>query len=185
VPRLRYAILGHQSFDSDVDDNNNVCLLTCSLFFIAFTMGIKAGDTATYSFPSTSQCLIHIRSSQLSSAQSTAYKMISLRSIVVASVAVSAVLAIPTHTNVQRAVADDLNHQLVGEPTALGRFKLLNSSVNNFIFDFVAARDAATPGPDGTVVLGTAGNFPAAVGNGVAMGVGESSVGQNFGSEIG
>jgi len=106
--------------------------------------------------------------------QPTASTMFSLRSIVVAAIAVSAVLAAPTHTNVQRAVADDLNHQLVGEPTALGRFKLLNSSVNNFIFDFVAAsRDAsATPGPDGTVVLATAGNYPAAVGNGVAMGVG-------------
>ena len=101
--------------------------------------------------------------------------MFSLRSIVVAAIAVSAVLAAPTHTNVQRAVEADLSHQLVGEPTALGRFKLLNSTVNNFIFDFIAARDAqqSSAGKDGSVILGTAGTFPAAIGNGVAMGVGE------------
>ena len=154
-----------------------VCVLTYIPCFIAFGTSIKACSTAAYSFPSTSQCLIHILypQSQLS-AQPTTYTMVSLRSFITASIAVSAVLAIPTHTNIQRDVAADLNHQLVGEPTALGRFKLLNSSVNNFIFDFVAARDAAVPGPDGTVVLATAGNYPAAVGNGVAMGVGESSI---------
>ncbi|EIN08820.1 RmlC-like cupin [Punctularia strigosozonata HHB-11173 SS5] len=65
----------------------------------------------------------------------------------------------------------DLSHQLVDQPTALDRFKLLNTSSNNFVFNFFD--NANVPeGPDGKVVLATAGNFPSAIGNGVAMGVG-------------
>lgn len=67
----------------------------------------------------------------------------------------------------------DLSHQLVDQPTALDRFKLLNSSMNNFIFNFYT--DSNVPeGPDGRVPLASAANFPATIGNGVAMGVGES-----------
>jgi hypothetical protein len=66
----------------------------------------------------------------------------------------------------------DLSHQLVDQPTALDRFKLLNTSSNNFVFNFLD--NANVPeGPDGKVVLATAGNFPYLIGAGVAMGVGE------------
>ena len=167
---------GKPRFDCDVDENK-LCLLTSIRCFIAVATGIKACRTSTYSFPSTSSVLLTVAA--LSSAQPTACTMFSLRSIVAVSIAVSAALAAPTHTNVQRAIEGDLSHQLVGEPTALGRFKLLNSSINNFIFDFVAARDEETPGPDGSVVLANAGVYPAAVGNGVTMGVGESGIARN------
>ncbi|KAH7100979.1 RmlC-like cupin [Auriculariales sp. MPI-PUGE-AT-0066] len=99
--------------------------------------------------------------------------MFSLRALVAVAVAISATLAAPTaETTVVRRLVDDLSHQLVDEPTALGRFNLLKADSNNFIFDFIKARDAATPGADGVVTLATAGNFPLAIGNGVAMGVG-------------
>ncbi|KAH7101776.1 RmlC-like cupin [Auriculariales sp. MPI-PUGE-AT-0066] len=71
-----------------------------------------------------------------------------------------------------KRLVNDLSHQLVDEPTALGRFNLLKGDANNFIFDFIKARDSATAGKDGVVVLATAGDFPLAIGNGVAMGVG-------------
>ncbi|EIN08817.1 RmlC-like cupin [Punctularia strigosozonata HHB-11173 SS5] len=66
---------------------------------------------------------------------------------------------------------DDLSRQLIDQPTALDRFMLLNTSVNNFIFNFFD-NSSTTPGPDGSIVLATAENFPSTVGNGVAMGVG-------------
>jgi hypothetical protein len=65
----------------------------------------------------------------------------------------------------------DLSHQLVEQPTALDRFKLLNASINNFVFDFLD-QPGVPDGPNGKVMIATAGNFPAAIGNGVAMGVG-------------
>ncbi|KAH7101202.1 RmlC-like cupin [Auriculariales sp. MPI-PUGE-AT-0066] len=71
-----------------------------------------------------------------------------------------------------KRLVNDLSHELKNEPTALGRFNLLKGDTNNFIFDFVKARDNAKAGKDGAVVLATAGAFPLAVGNGVAMGVG-------------
>jgi hypothetical protein len=66
----------------------------------------------------------------------------------------------------------DLSHQLVEQPTALDRFNLLNASTNNFVFNFLA-HDGTPDGPNGRVVLATAGTFPATIGNGVSMGVGE------------
>ncbi|EJD50746.1 RmlC-like cupin [Auricularia subglabra TFB-10046 SS5] len=75
--------------------------------------------------------------------------------------------------NLHKRLVDDLSHDLVDEPTALGRFKLLNASINNFIFNFLDPNNAPSPeGEDGFIVLATAANFPATIGNNVAMGVG-------------
>ncbi|KAH7100993.1 RmlC-like cupin [Auriculariales sp. MPI-PUGE-AT-0066] len=99
--------------------------------------------------------------------------MVSLRSLVVWATAVSAALAAPTKNTFMRRFVDDLSHQLMGEPTALGRFNLLKGDVNNFIFDFIAERrKTESDSDDGVVVLATAGNFPLAIGNGIAMGIG-------------
>jgi hypothetical protein len=73
----------------------------------------------------------------------------------------------------------DLSHQLVDAPTALDRFRLLNASVNNFVFNFLD-QSGVPEGPDGKVVLATAHSFPAAIGNGVAMGVGACHLGRVF-----
>lgn len=102
--------------------------------------------------------------------------MLSVRPIVFTAVAfMVGVSAMPTG-NLHKRLVDDLSHDLVDEPTALGRFKLLNASINNFIFNFLDPALAPNPhGKDGFIVLATAGNFPALVGNGVAMGVGEPS----------
>ncbi|KZV78556.1 RmlC-like cupin [Exidia glandulosa HHB12029] len=99
--------------------------------------------------------------------------MLSLRTLVFASLAFTAgVSAIPTG-NLHKRLVNDLSHDLVDEPTALGRFKLLNQSINNFIFNFVDPNLVPSPkGKDGFVVLATAANFPATIGNNVAMGVG-------------
>ncbi|KAH7090030.1 RmlC-like cupin [Auriculariales sp. MPI-PUGE-AT-0066] len=100
--------------------------------------------------------------------------MFTLRSLIVASVAFSATLAAPAEKTpvFGKRLVDDLSHQLVDEPTSLGRFNLLKGNVNNFVFDYIKAKNAATPGPDGTVVLADAGSYPMAIGNGVTMGVG-------------
>jgi hypothetical protein len=103
------------------------------------------------------------------------------RSIVLASTALSAVLAAPLTeprqsfftTSCNSTCGPDLSHQLVDQPTALDRFKLLNASTNNFVFNFLNASVPGGPGPDGKIPLASAANFPATIGNGVAMGVGE------------
>jgi hypothetical protein len=105
--------------------------------------------------------------------------MFTLYTLVLSSVALAAPLTEPRQsfftTSCNASCGLDLSHQLVNQPTVLDRFKLLNTSVNNFIFDFLD--NPATPeGPDGKVVLATAENFPATIGNGVAMGVGECIV---------
>jgi hypothetical protein len=102
--------------------------------------------------------------------------MFPLYALALSSLALAAPLTEPRQsfftTSCNASCGLDLSHQLVDQPTALDRFKLLNTSVNNFIFNFLD--NPATPeGPDGKVVLASAANFPATVGNGVAMGVGE------------
>jgi hypothetical protein len=109
--------------------------------------------------------------------------MLSLHSLLLASIALSTVLAAPLTeprrsfftTSCNSTCGPDLSTQLIGQPTALDRFKLLNASTNNFIFNFLD--DPAVPqGPDGKVPLASAATFPATIGNGVAMGVGESAL---------
>ncbi|KZV96996.1 RmlC-like cupin [Exidia glandulosa HHB12029] len=101
--------------------------------------------------------------------------MLAIRTLALAAAAFTAgagVSAMPTG-NLHKRLVDDLSHDLVDEPTALGRFKLLNQSINNFIFNFLDPTLLNAPhGPDGIVVLATAASFPATIGNGVAMGVG-------------
>jgi hypothetical protein len=105
--------------------------------------------------------------------------MFSLYTLALASLALSAPLTEPRRsfftTTCNGTCGPDLSHQLAEQPTALDRFKLLNASMNNFVFNFVDY--TGTPeGPDGRVVLASAANFPATIGNGVAMGVGEWGV---------
>jgi hypothetical protein len=105
--------------------------------------------------------------------------MPSPRALLVASALLAPALAVPLAAppasfysrSCNASCGLDLSHQLVDAPTALDRFKLLNASVNNFVFDFMD-QPSVPDGPDGKVVLAIAGTFPATLGNGVAMGVG-------------
>ena len=82
---------------------------------------------------------------------------------------ITAVLAL-TGSVFARAAVAELVAQLRGEPTQVDRIRALNDT--QYVFDFLKPSSGATTGAGGHIVAASSENFPAVVGNGVAMTIG-------------